>query len=425
MDVKINETSKAQKEIDVIVPLEKIEEYADKAAESISSQKVINGFRPGKAPRKIVEEKFGKEIVWQEACNEAIKNTYFKIIEENDFDIVSSPEIKVQSMEVNKPLSYKIIIDIFPEITLPDYKKIAKEIFKEKKEIKVEENEVDKTLEAVQSSRAKVMAVAREAQKGDEVIIDFQGSIDGVRQESLKAEKMAIILGEQKLIKGFEEQLIGLKAGETKTFSLEVEVPSGLPGKTEKKDVEFEVKVHSISQRELPEINDEFAKSLGRFSRLEDLRQKVRENIKLEKEQKEKERIRMKAAEAISDQVSADIPESMINKELDNMISEFKEKLSQSGLSFEEYLKRAKKSEQDFRDEWRISAQKRVLITLILQEIAKKENIEVKEEEVEQEANAYLSHFNKKKADLPDSEKLKLYIKNLLKNEKVFQLLEE
>jgi len=424
MDIKINEISKIKKEIKVVLSPEKIETYADKAAEIISSEKAIKGFRPGKAPREMVEEKLGKESVWQEACNIALKESYSQIMKENDFPVVSAPDVQVQPAELGKPLSYKIIIELLPEIVLPDYKKIAKEIIKEKQEVKVEEEEIDKTLEAVRQSRAKIKAVSRSAKEGDEVLVDFEGTINGISQAGLKSEKMPFILGEKKFIKGFESQLVGLNGGDSKTFLLEAEA-SDSRGNKEKKEIQFNVKVHSVSERELPEMNDEFVSSLGQFSGLKDLREKLRENIKTEKEFKEKDRIRAKIIEVVVEKTSIDIPESLINRELDNMIEEFKARVAQSGLSFEEYLKRAKKTEQSFREEWTIDARKRVLGGLILEEIAKKENIEVKDEEAEKEVNAYLSRFRSQQVDLPDPENLKNYIRNLMKNEKIFQLLEE
>lgn len=310
------------------------------------------------------------------------------------------------------------------QILLPDYKKIAKEIAKEKRGVKVEEGEIDKTLEFLRNSRAKLKAVSRKAKEGDEVLVDLEGSIDGLPQSSLKSEKTPFILGEQKFIKGFEEQLIGLNQGDSKNFFLEAET-SDSQGKIGKKQIEFKVKVHSVSEREVPELNDELARSLGQFADLKELREKLRENIKTEKELKEKERIRIKMLEAIAGKTSTDVPEILVNRELDNMLEELKVKLSRSGLSFEEYLKRIKKSEQSLREEWKADARKRVLGGLILQEIARRENVEVGDEEVEKETSAFLSRFRDKQADLPEPEKLKAYIGTLLKNEKVFQLLEQ
>jgi trigger factor len=424
MDIKTKETSKTQREIEVVISLEEMKKYLDKAIETMSLEKPIKGFRPGKVPKKMVEEKFGKQAVWQEACNEAVKNTYLKAIEEKGFSVVASPEVKIESIELDKPLCYKIILEVLPDIVLPDYKKIGQGIMKEKKEIKVDDEEVNKALKAIQNSRAKIKLVNREAKKGDEIIIDFQGLIAGVKQEGLKAEKTRIILGEQQLIKGFEEQIIGLKAGDSKSFSLEMDFP-GQDEKTVKKQVEFNIKVHSVNEREIPELNDEFAKSLGQFPDLNSLENKIKENIKTEKDYKEKERIRMKALEAILEKTSAEIPKTMIDREVENMINELKTRLSESGLSFEEYLRRTKKTEDDFKEESRLNARKRILMGLVLQEIIKKEKIEVTEQELEKETNDYLNKFYNQKPGSSNSEEVKAYIKNMLINEKVFKLLGE
>jgi trigger factor len=424
MDIKTKETSKNQRQVEVTISLEEMKKYLDKAIETMSLEKPIKGFRPGKAPKKMIEEKFGKQTIWQEACNEAVKNTYLEAIEEKGFSVVASPEVQIESMEIDKPLSYKIILEVLPDIVLPDYKKIGKEIMKEKKEIKVENKEVDKTLKTIQSSRAKVKLVNREAEKGDEIIIDFQGSIDGVKQEGLKAEKTRVILGEEQLVKGFEEQIIGLKAGDLKNFSLEMDFRKS-DEKTVKKQVEFNVKVHSVNEREIPELNDEFAKSLGQFSDLNNLKEKIKENIKAEKEHKEKERVRMKTLEAVMEKTSAEIPKTMIDREVENMINELKTRLSESGLSFEEYLRRTKKTEDDFKEESRLNARKRILMGLVLQEIIKKEKIEVTEQELEKETNDYLNKFYNQKPGSSNSEEVKAYIKNMLINEKVFKLLGE
>jgi len=284
---------------------------------------------------------------------------------------------------------------------------------------------VDEALKIIQKSRAKTAAVSRGSQKGDEITVDFQGSIDGVEQEGLKAEKITVIPGEKRFIEGFEDQLIGLREGDSKDFSLEMDL-SPQPGEERgKKKVDFSVKVSSVKERDLPELNDEFAKSLGNFSGLEDLSNKIGENIKAEKERKEKERIRVKIIETIGEKSSADIPEVMIEKELDNMVAEFKEQISQSGLSFEDYLKKSGKSEEEIRKDWKERARKRILTSLVLQEIAKREKIEVSDQEVENEANAYLNRFKGPKEQLPGPEKLKLYIKDVIQNEKVFKFLEE
>jgi trigger factor len=421
MDIKFNNISENKKEIKVTMSISEVEEYGDKAAELISSETKIDGFRPGKAPKSIIIEKFGKERVWNESCYQALNKTYTKILQESDLFIVSSPQVDINSMEIDKPFVYTITIDILPEINLPDCKKISEDILKEKKEIKVEEKEIEKTINEIQKSRAKIKNVSRGLKNNDEAVITFHGSINGVKQKELKREKISFILGEHEFIPGFSNNLIEMKSGDKKTFSVEMTTPN----KNEKEKVTFEVEVHDVREREIPELNDDFAVSLGDFKSLTDLKQKIKENIKFEKEIKEREKIRVKIIEGISEKTKINIPESMIEKELDNMISEYKEQLSQSGLSFQDYLNQINKSENEIRKDWKDRAEKRIKASLILQEIARKEKIEITDEEIEKETNSYLSRVNQQEMKAADIEKLKFFIKDILQNEKVFQKLEK
>jgi trigger factor len=420
MDVEIKDKEKNKKEIKVTLSPQEVSEHIHKVIKMISSETHIDGFRPGMAPKEIIEEKVGKERIWQESCNEALKKTYLEIIEKNNFFIVAPPEVKIESMLLDQNFSYQITLTLMPEINLPDYKKIAKEKVKKKKEIEVTDQEVSRTLEEIQKSRAKIKAVDRESRKKDDVLINFQGSINSVPQEGLKAEKMPFVLGEQRFIEGFEDYLINVKQGDVKEFSLEMDVPET----SGKQKIDFKVEILSVREREIPELNDDFAKSLGDFSGLQDLEKKIKENIKLDKEHREKEKIRVEIVEAINNKLSVEIPESMIDQETENMLNDFNQYVSASGMSLEDYLKKTNKTEQEIKKEWRDKAKKRISISLILSEIARKENIEISEQEIEQEANNYLKNIASKQ-DAPDIEKLKLYIKDIVQNEKVFKLLEE
>lgn len=420
MNIKINDKSKTEKEIQVTIPSDKVNKYKDKAAQVLSLESTIDGFRPGKAPKEIIEEKFGKERLWKESCYEALKSTYPEIIKENNYFVVSPPKIEIQSMDLDKDFSYKITVEILPEIELPDYKKISKELLKNKKKIEVSEKEVEKTLETIQKSRAKSKAVDRPSQKGDELLINFQGSIDGVNQEGLKADKMPFILGEQKFIEGFEDNLLNLKQNDSREFSIKMNLPDN---PKESKNIDFKVDVISVKEREIPQLNDDFAKSLGDFSDLNNLKQKIKENILIEKEHKEKEATRVKIIEAISNEMNLEIPQEMINRELDGMFDDFKQQLSQSGLSLDGYLNKINKKEQDIRNDWQDKAKKRITMSLILSQIAAKEKIVIEKQEIEKETNNYLSQF-KDVDKMPETDKLKDYIENIIRNEKVFKLLE-
>lgn len=420
MDYKIEDKSKSQKEIEVTVLPDEMEKYLETAAGKLSSEIEIKGFRPGKAPLNVVKEAIGEERVWHEACHEAINGTYPEIIEKEAIDVISAPEVEIIKMTVNEPLVYKASVSVVPEITLPDYKKKAKEVTSERKEVEVDAKEVDKAIDSIRNSRAKTVKVSREAKNGDEVVITFQGKVDGTAQEGLKGEKMPILLGETKFIEGFEDAIIGTKEGEKKNFTLKVPFT-----KDEDKDVEFDIEVIAVNERELPEADDEFAKSLGDFSGIDDLKKKIEENVKLEKESKENERIRVKIIEAISEDTSVEVPQTLIDRETENMLQEFKGQFAQSGGSFDDYLAKSEKTEDQIREDWKGQAEKRIIASLILQAIAKKENIEASEEELEEQATAYLNRIGDENARKGiDQNQLKTYLRDIIQNDKVFKMLE-
>ncbi len=416
MKYKIEDKPKSQKEIEVTILPEDIKKHLEKAVHKLSSEIKIKGFRPGKAPLEMVKDIVGEEKVWQEACYEAINETYLEIIKKETFDIISAPKLEIIKMKANEPLVYKALVSVVPEVVLPDYKKKAKEVLIEKKEIKVEVEEVNKAIDSIRSSRAKAVRVSRAAKNGDEVVISFQGKIDGIAQEGLKREKMPIILGETKLIKDFEDAIIGAKEGEKKNFILKMPFTEG-----GHKDVEFNLEIIAVNERELPEANDEFSKSLGDFSGIDDMKKKIKEGIKLEKEDKENKRIRVRIIEEISKDTSVDVPQILIDKVTENMLHEFKNQFTQNGESFNDYLAKSEKTEEQIKKAWENQAEKRIITSLILLEIAKKENIEVTEEELEEQVTSYLDRTNEKDIDLSQ---LRSHLKEIIQNEKVFKMLE-
>ena len=421
MEYKINNKPKSQKEIEITIQPEEIKKHLIEAAQKLSLNTKIKGFRPGKAPVGIVQEILGKEKVWQEACYEAINEVYPEILGKEKLNVISAPEIKIDKIKPEEPLEFKAMVSIFPIITIPEYKEKAKNILKEKKEINISDDEVSNMIDTIRKTRAKIVRVLRESQNGDEVIIDFQGKINGIVQENLKGNKVPIIIGETKFIEGFIEKITGMKENEEKVFSLEVSLTKDV-----KKEVEFSVKILAVNERELPEMTDDFARSVGNFpDGVKDLKKKIKENIRLKKENKEKERLRMKIMEEISKDSSVEIPDILINREIDNMLYEFKERFNQRGGSFENYLKETNKTEEKIKEEWKNEAEKRIIISLILQEIAKKEEIKIEDKEIEKEMATYLSQINDESVRQKiDKDQLRLYFKNMTQNKKVFEILE-
>ena len=283
-----------------------------------------------------------------------------------------------------------------------------------KNELKVEEKEIDKALDYLQKSRAKIITVNRPAKKGDRVEIDFEIRNTEIKIENGTSKNHPLILGEGKFLPGFEEKLERMKSGEEKEFSLKA--PQNWPDKRiADKILDFKVKMNLVQERILAEINDEFAKSLGNFDSLNGLKNSIKDGLMQEKELKEKERIRLELIEKIADDSKIDLPEDLINQELENMLNEFKASISVFGLDFERYLKELNKTTDDLRKEWKKQAEKRIKIGICLKAIADKEKIEASDEEVEQRVGVENIDLNKSKE----------YTKNIIINEKVFELLEK
>lgn len=308
------------------------------------------------------------------------------------------------------------------ELKLGNYKGLK--VKKNKLEVKKEE--IKKSLDYLQNSRAKIITVNRSCKKGDRVEIDFEIRQGGVKIENSTSKNHPLILGQNRFLPGFEDQLKEMKTDQEKEFSLKV--PADWPDKRiTNKNLDFKVKMNLVQEREIPSLNDEFAKSLGTFESLTALEESIKEGLLREKEIKEKERIRIELIEKVAQDSKIEIPEVLIEQELEKMTNELKTNITSLGLDFDKYLKEIKKTIEELRKNWQKQAEKRVVIALCLQVIAEKENIEVSDEEIKERINQDLKHYPnteevKKNIDL---NALKEYAKAILRNEKVFELLEK
>ena len=295
------------------------------------------------------------------------------------------------------------------EIKLGNYKGLK--VKKNKLEVKKEE--IKKSLDYLQNSRAKIITVNRPCKKDDRVEIDFEIRQGGVKVENGTSKNHPLILGQGNFLPGFEQELEGMKADQEKEFSL--------------KNFDIKVKMNLVQERELPKIDDEFAKSLGNFDSLNALEKSIEQGLLQEKEIKEKQRIRMELIEKVAEDSKIEIPDALVKQELERMLNEFKTSITSMGLKFEDYLKQLKKTIDELKKDWQKQAEKRVEIALCLQAIADQENIQISDEEVKEKINQDLKHYPnveevKKNIDL---DKLKDYTKSILRNEKVFELLEK
>ncbi|MDX1608237.1 MAG: trigger factor [Candidatus Spechtbacterales bacterium] len=344
MQVKIKDIDNIQKELKFELENEDMDKYLDKAANRLSKEMKVKGFRDGKVPREVVESSVGKEKVWQEAANDAIQDSYWNELDKKNIEPIGMPKINVTKLVPGSNLEFTATVPVMPELDLPDYKQIAqKTLGKEQKDVEVEEKEVDASLKWLQRSRT-------QADDGGEV--------------------------------------------------------------KEEEDIEF---------------NDEFAQSLGDFKNMEELRSSIKEGIKAEKEKQEKERVRLLILEHVREKTKdLKIPDLLVDQELDKMEEEFANQISRSGMTMEQYFEQAKTNREDVRKGWREKAEERVATGILLRAIADEENIEADPDEVEKEANKYLLQFGsiEEAQKNIDPNRLKSYISGIIRNEKVFELLE-
>ncbi|EJL27449.1 trigger factor [Brevibacillus sp. NPDC058079] len=353
----------------------------DQAFKKVVQKVQVPGFRKGKVPRKMFESRFGVESLYQDALDILLPTAYGQAVREAGIEPVDRPEVDVTQMEQGKNLIFKATVTVKPEVKLGDYKGLSIE----EKDFSVTEESVDAELKRMQERHAELVAVEEgAAQTGDIAVIDFEGFQDGVAFEGGKAEDYSLELGSGTFIAGFEEQLAGLNIGEEKeitvTFPEEYHSPN-LAGK----EAVFQVKLNSLKRKNLPTLDDEFAKDVSEFDTLEELKadtkKKLEEKTAQEKDQYVREQLVLKAAES----AEIDLPAVMVEHELDQMVNEFGQRLQYQGMTLELYYQFSGMDESQLRDQLRADATSRVRTSLTLEAIGKAENIEATEEDVNAE----------------------------------------
>jgi len=422
---------KSEIEIRVEITPEEMTRAGEKALEEAISTTEIDGFRKGKAPKELARQKIGETALSKRAVLETIQNSYQKIIKElqykegPNFEPIGAPRVDVKKYVAGGELEYTARLSILPQLELPDYKEIAKKILSEKHSTEVSEKELEESLLWLRKSRAQEITVARGAKKGDRVEIDFEAKVGGAPLERGLSKNHPIIIGEDRFMPGFEEQLLGMKPGEKKTFSIVTPadyVEQPLRGKT----IDFTVTMNLVQERIVPDESDEFAAGIGNFKNINDLKTNIREGMLAEKEGKENERVRIRIIDAIAEKTTAEIPDILIERELEKMMAELKSGVEQMGLDWTAYLANIKKNEEELRNGWLKDAGRRVKIALVLRKIAKIEKLEPSDAEIQEAANKTISQMGMDEEELKkiDREAFLEYNTVIARNEKVFRFLE-
>lgn len=389
--------------ITIEVSAEEFDKAVEKAYQKNKNKISIPGFRKGKVPRQMMEKMYGKGVFFEDAANICIPDAYGKVYDECEEEIVSSPEIDVVQLEPGKPFIFTATVALKPEVTLGDYKGI--EI--DKIETEVTDEELDAEIKKALEENSRQVTVEREIKDGDLAVIDFEGFTDGEAFEGGKGENYNLTIGSGAFIPGFEEQLIGKKAGD------ECDVNVTFPEEYHSKDLAgkpalFKCKIHEVKEKQIPELDDAFADDLG-FDSVDDYKADLKKNLEEKKAANAKDAKEDAVIDAIIENATMDVPEAMIKTTQRQMMQEFGQQLRMQGLSLEQYFMFTGMTEENMMEQTRPRAEKRIKSSLVLNAIAKAENITATDEEFEEElkkmAENYKMELDKVKDMMGDKDK--------------------
>ncbi|HEY4391367.1 MAG TPA: trigger factor [Paenibacillus sp.] len=375
--------------LEVEVEAERVASALDKAFQKVVKKINVPGFRKGKVPRGIFESRFGVESLYQDAIDILLPEVYTEAIDETNIFPVDRPEVDVEQFIKGQPFKFKAKVTVKPEVTLGDYKGIEVAAIN----IEVNEEELNEELTRMQERHAELVVIDEEAaQNGDVTVIDFEGSVDGVPFEGGKGERYSLELGSNSFIPGFEDQVVGMATGDFKDVTVtfpETYHAEELAGK----EAVFNVKVHEIKRKQLPELDDEFAKDVSEFDTLDEYKEDLKKQIAARKENEGKAAREAAVVEAVGANAEVEIPEAMVQTEVQNMVRDFDNRLRAQGMNLDLFLNFSGQTIEDLQGQMKADAEKRVRNNLVLEQIAKAEKVEATEEEITKEladmADAY------------------------------------
>ncbi|WP_073997320.1 trigger factor [Anaerococcus urinomassiliensis] len=380
-ELKSHENNIAKFEFDV--KYDDFEKAINKVYNRNKKRYRLDGFRAGHVPRRVLEKMYGPEIFYDEAIQLVFPEPYEKAIEELQLEPIAQPNVDLDDIEKGKDITFKVDVETKPHPVLGDYDNLIIE----EVEAEVTDADIENELKKQQEENARLIPVEdREAKEGDTVNIDFDGYLDGERFEGGKAEDYDLVLGSKTFIEGFEDQVAGHKVGDK--FDVNVTFPEDYQAKEfQGKDAKFEVEINSITEKELPEIDDEFAMDISEFETLDELKADLKEKLKEDKENYRTNMMQNQAIDALVRASEVSAPESMVNSEIDIEMQNLDQRLQQMGISLAQYVEMTQMDINEIRNQYKEQAEARVKANLVIDEVALKEGFEVSDEEIEAEIN--------------------------------------
>ena len=388
MNVKNVEKENGSAKVTVEIAKDEFQTALDKAYAKIRKDIMIPGFRKGKAPRKFVERMYGSQVFYEDAVSEIFPDIYEAAIIKQELKAVGQPSVTDMQTPEDGSVVLTVSTELYPEVTLGEYKGI--EVPKET--VSISKAEVDAELSRMQERNARIETVDREAKTGDTVVLDFEGFVDGKPFDGGKADNYELTLGAGQFIPGFEDQVVGHSVGDE--FDVNVTFPEDYHAEELKgKPAVFKIKLHEIKAKELPTVDDEFAKDVSEFDTLDEYKQDIEKHLKEQREKAADNDVENQLVEAIIEKVQAEIPDEMVENEVDEIINSFAYRLQSQGLKLETYLKYTGQTTDDLRVQYKPQAERQVKVRLGLEKIAELEGLKPTEEETEAEyqklADAY------------------------------------
>ena len=422
MECKVEKTQNANEvKLEITIEAEKFENAIKKVYFQSAKYFNIPGFRKGKAPQNIVERYYGKEIFYEDAFNEVVPEEFEQALKDNNIEAVSRPDIDIKQIGKGQDLIFTAVVQTKPEAELGKYKGI--EI--KKIEYNVTDHDIEHELGHMQEKNSRLVSIDdRPVENGDITVIDFEGSVDGVPFDGGKAEGHELEIGSGAFIPGFEDQIVGMKIDEEKDINVkfpEEYFSKDLAGK----DAVFKVKLHEIKKKELPKLDDEFAKDVSEFDTLKELKDSIKEKLETQNNERAKYETQDAVIKAVSENTKLDIPSGMIELEIDNMLKDIETRLSYQGLKLEQYFKMMGKTEEEVRKEYEPQAIEGIKSRLTLEAIIKKEKIEATDEEIDAKIKEMAENYGKKEEEIKDNENIRNYIKQGIESEKAIDFLVE